>query len=543
MEKQTVKNNYSSVLNLIRRQRITGQLVVVSGQWSMVTFHVTLFGLILLLSACGTGQASRIEPTPTVIAQTEAMQPISTPTTTVTSEPPTLTPLPTVVPTEEQVAQVAEPATPTPEPIEHPTTEPTEPLLLATDKPALPEQPQPTIPAQPEVILPTQASPPEVSPTEAPPIPIPLPTDPHQSAEAPPLESLALKLIPVASGFTKPLFLTHAGDGSGRLFVVEQAGRILLIKGGQVNPVPFLDIVSLVGSDANEQGLLSVAFHPNYTQNGFFFVDYTNKQGDTVIARYHVSDNPDTADPNSAKILLTIDQPYANHNGGQLVFGPDGYLYIGMGDGGAAGDPHNNGQTLNVLLGKILRIDVDKGDPYGIPPDNPFAANGQGSPEIWSYGWRNPWRISFDRATKDMYIADVGQNQYEEVDVELAGTSGGRNYGWRLMEGAHCFDPSSCDPASQGLVLPIAEYDHSQGCSITGGYVYRGSQFPALNGVYFYGDYCSGIIWALRREANGNWSKAQLMSSGQIISSFGQDEKGEVYLVQHSSGEIFQIGN
>jgi glucose/arabinose dehydrogenase len=213
-----------------------------------------------------------------------------------------------------------------------------------------------------------------------------------------------------------------------------------------------------------------------------------------------------------------------------------------MGDGGAAGDPNNNGQNMNALLGKILRIDVDSADPYGIPQNNPFAANGQGSREIWSYGWRNPWRISFDRASGDMYIGDVGQNQYEEIDVELAGTPGGQNYGWRLMEGAHCFEPSTCDPASSGLVLPVAEYDHGQGCSVTGGYVYRGVQFPTLAGVYFYGDFCSGIIWGLHREADGSWSNAELLSSGYLISSFGQDEAGEVYLVHHG-GKVFQIGN
>jgi glucose/arabinose dehydrogenase len=378
---------------------------------------------------------------------------------------------------------------------------------------------------------------------------MPLPTTAPSDTELPlitvasELDSLAIRFILVASGFAKPVYLTHAGDGGGRLFVVEQAGRILIIKQGQINPTPFLDIVSIVGSDANEQGLLGVVFHPQYTENGLFFVDYTDKQGDTVIARYRVSDNPDVADPNSATILLTIDQPYGNHNGGQLAFGPDSNLYIGMGDGGAAGDPHGNGQNLNALLGKILRIDVDSGDPYGIPPDNPFAANGQGRPEIWSYGWRNPWRFSFDGASGDMYIGDVGQNQYEEIDVELAGTPGGQNYGWRLMEGNHCFDPATCDPASSGLVLPVAEYDHSQGCSVTGGYVYRGVQFPALSGIYFYGDYCSGIIWGLRHESDGTWSKAELLSSGFTISSFGQDEVGEVYLVQHRTGEIFQIGN
>ncbi len=497
------------------------------------TIFILWLSLMIMLSACGADQASRLEPTPTAAVQTEATQPVTAPAATATQEPATATPLPTPALTEEPVVQVAEPPTNTPEMAES-TTEPTEPVLLATDEPLPTEVPDLVTVEPPQAVLPTEA---------------PLPTAALPLAELPAsvslaaLDSLAIKLTLVVSGFTKPLFLTHAGDGSSRLFVVEQAGRILVVKQSQVTPTPFLDIVSIVGSDANEQGLLSVAFHPNYANNGFFFVDYTNKQGDTVIARYSVSDNPDVADPNSAKILLTIDQPYGNHNGGQLAFSPDDYLYIGMGDGGAAGDPHNNGQSLNTLLGKILRIDVDNGDPYGIPPDNPFATNGQGSPEIWSYGWRNPWRFSFDRANGDMYIGDVGQNQYEEVNVELAGAPGGQNYGWRLMESLHCFDPSTCDPVSLGVVLPIAEYDHGQGCSVTGGYVYRGSQFPALTGVYFYGDYCSGLIWGLRREADGSWSTAQLLSTGQTISSFGQDEAGEVYLVQHSTGEVFQVGN
>jgi glucose/arabinose dehydrogenase len=273
-----------------------------------------------------------------------------------------------------------------------------------------------------------------------------------------------------------------------------------------------------------------------------FFVNYTNQDGDTVIARYQVSGNPNQADPNSVKILLTIPQPYANHNGGQVVFGPDGYLYIGMGDGGAANDPQNRAQTLSELLGKILRLDVDNGEPYGVPDTNPFVGNEQARPEIWSYGWRNPWRFSFDLATNDLYIADVGQNQYEEVHVERAGTPGGQNYGWRIMEGFHCFNPRDCDPAALGLVLPVAEYDHGLGCSVTGGYVYRGTQFPDLSGIYFYGDYCSGIIWGLRAEANGNGSQAELLRSEETISSFGQDQAGEVYLVDHR-GDIFQLGN
>ncbi|MBN1217466.1 MAG: PQQ-dependent sugar dehydrogenase [Anaerolineae bacterium] len=368
-------------------------------------------------------------------------------------------------------------------------------------------------------------------------------TKPATQASIPPLESLSLNLTPVAEGFQRPTFVNHAGDGSGRLFVVEQTGKILIIKDGRVNPTPFLDIVAMVGSNANEQGLLSVVFHPDYTHNGFFFVNYTNKQGHTTIARYQASDNPDAANPDSGKIFLTIEQPYGNHNGGQLAFGPDGYLYVGMGDGGSANDPHNNGQSLDTLLGKILRLEVDKANPYGVPSDNPFVGRSDARPEIWSYGWRNPWRFSFDSTTGDMYIADVGQNQYEEVNVELAGTSGGQNYGWRLMEGRHCFNPANCDPTSLDVVLPVAEYDHTQGCSVTGGYVYRGRLHPNLTGTYFYADYCSGLIWGLRQETDGSWSQAQLHQlTGTNISSFGVDEAGEIYVVNHQ-GNIWQLGN
>ncbi len=451
----------------------------VRGQVSRWASGLLILSGIVLLPACRQGSAAE-PPLPTVVPAATATQAPTQAVATPTSAPAT-------TPT---TALTAEPIAATPEP--------------ATAAPADPPAPAATLPA---------------------------------------LDSLALKLIPVAGGFNKPVYLTHAGDGSGRHFVVEQAGRILILQNGALNPTPFLDMVSLVGSDANEQGLLSVAFHPDYPTTGFFFVNYTNKDGDTVIARYQVSGRPDLADPSSAKILLTIDQPYSNHNGGQLAFGPDGYLYIGMGDGGAAGDPHNNGQSLNALLGKILRIDVNTGDPYGVPQNNPFVDRSDARPEIWSYGWRNPWRFSFDRAGGDMYIADVGQNQYEEIDVEPAGAPSGQNYGWRIMEGSHCYESNNCDPAGQGLVLPVAEYDHGQGCSVTGGYVYHGAQFPALTGTYFYADYCSGLIWGLRRQANGDWSQAQLLSSGHTISSFGQDEAGEVYLLQHRTGEVFQLGD
>ena len=430
--------------------------------------------------------------------------------------PPAQPPLPTIVPVASTTPRQVDP------------TNTLTPVPTATTSPTLPPE-TPTNPAEPPPGE-TATIPPADSPTSSPTI----------TANLPPLDSLTIHVKAIASGFEHPVYLTHAGDGSGRLFVVEQPGRIRIIKNGQVLPTPFLDIVSIVGSSATEQGLLSVAFHPDYANNGFFFVDYTNVNGNTVIARYHVSANPDVADPTSAKILLTIDQPYPNHNGGQLVFGPDGYLYVGMGDGGSANDPHNNGQSLDTLLGKILRLDVNQGDPYGVPADNPFVGQANARPEIWAYGLRNPWRFSFDRATNDMYIADVGQNKYEEVDFAAAGTPGGQNYGWRLMEGLHCFNPAQCDPASLNVVLPVAEYDHSQGCSITGGYVYRGTQFPALTGVYFYADYCSGQLWGLRREANGSWSQAKLAQLDANISSFGQDAAGEVYVIDHR-GKVFQI--
>ena len=295
--------------------------------------------------------------------------------------------------------------------------------------------------------------------------------------------AVAIKAEPVITGLSSPVGITHAGDGSGRLFIVLQGGRIVIFDGVKILSSPFLDITSVVSS-GGERGLLGLAFHPNYVGNGSFYVNYTNTAGDTVIARYSVSANPNQADPTSADILLTIPQPFSNHNGGQLHFGPDGYLYIGIGDGGSGGDPQNNGQDLGTLLGKILRIDVDKGPPYAIPPDNPFFGPGDGAlDEIWAWGLRNPWRFSFDRLTGDMFIGDVGQNSWEEVDFQPASSAGGENYGWRLMEGNSCYNPATnCNDST--LTLPILVYDHTVGCSVTGGYRYRGSKNPALDGFY-----------------------------------------------------------
>lgn len=356
-------------------------------------------------------------------------------------------------------------------------------------------------------------------------------------------EAVAISLVPLASGLANAVSLAHAGDGSGRLFIVQQTGQILIYNGTRVLQRPFLDISNLV-SGGREQGLLGLAFHPNYINNGYFYVNYTDRKGDTVIARYSVSGiNPNLANPFSATTLLTVDQPYSNHNGGQLQFGPDSYLYIGLGDGGSAGDPQNNAQNLGALLGKILRIDVDGGSPYAIPPDNPFVGMEGARPEIWAYGLRNPWRFSFDLLTGDMFIADVGQDEWEEIDFQPASSTGGENYGWRLMEGSHCYNPpDNCNPG--GLILPILEYDHSLGCAVIGGFRYRGTQVPDLYGQYLYADYCSGLIWGAGQDEAGNWSTNVLLDARFSISSFGEGPDGELYLVSYgSSGTFYRISS
>ena len=346
----------------------------------------------------------------------------------------------------------------------------------------------------------------------------------------------AISLVPVADGLGPIVGVTHAGAGSGRLFLTRQRGDVLILEAGAVLPTPFLDISGLV-SKTGERGLLSLAFHPDYAENGFFYVDYTDLAGDTVVARYSVSaTDPDQADPGSAHPILFQNQPFANHNGGQLQFAPDGRLLIGLGDGGSANDPLGNGQNRRTLLGKLLRIDVDAGDPYAIPDDNPFVGDPQTLPEIWALGLRNPWRFSFDRATGDLFVADVGQARREEVDFEPAGSPGGRNYGWADMEGSICrLPPGGCD----GFTAPVLEYDHTQGCSITGGYRYRGLRFPSLAGVYLYGDYCSGRIWGAR-ESGGSWTTSQLLDTNLPISTFGEDEDGTLY-VATTDGRVQRI--
>ena len=349
----------------------------------------------------------------------------------------------------------------------------------------------------------------------------------------------SIEIKPIITGLVKPVSITHAGDGSGRLFITLQGGLIVVYDGNEVLPAPYLDLSTLVSS-GGEQGFLSTAFHPNYKSNGFFFVNYTNTNGDTVVARYTVSADPNVANPDSALVVLTMTQPYSNHNGGQLQFGPDGYLYIGMGDGGSGGDPENKAQNPGTLLGKMLRIDVDSGNPYAIPATNPFVGNLEVLDEIWALGLRNPWRFSFDRLTGDIFIADVGQSEWEEVNFQPASSSGGENYGWRLMEGTHCYNPpADCNDGS--LALPILEYSHDVGCSVTGGYRYRGSQNTSLYGIYLYADYCTGRIWGATDHGGGEWSSSELLDTNFFISTFGEDEAGEIYFADLGSGTIYQI--
>ena len=341
--------------------------------------------------------------------------------------------------------------------------------------------------------------------------------------------------------FAAPVDIANAEDG--RLFIVERDGIIRVVANDPTStsaPI-FLDISDRV-SAGGETGLLGLAFHPNYAQNGFFYVNYTHDQDGTLvtrIARYQVSGNPNVADPNSEFIVLTVAQPFRNHNAGDLAFGPDGYLYVPLGDGGSGGDPDNRAQNLDDLLGKILRLDVDNVSPgknYAIPANNPFVGRA-GLDEIWAYGLRNPWRISFDRQTADLYIADVGQNGWEEVDFQPADSPGGENYGWRLKEGTHCYNPgSNCDPG--GLTEPIHEYGHENGrCSITGGFVYRGQQYPTLQGWYLFADYCTGELFGL---APGSHQPTPFVNTDSSITTFGEDSSGEL-LFATIGGSIYRI--
>jgi len=378
------------------------------------------------------------------------------------------------------------------------------------------------------------AATPEPSPSPSPtpePTPVPLRSGP---------DALGLELV--TGPFALPTAVTNAGDGSERLFVVERAGRIRIVnRDGTVEPAPFLDIVPRVLSGGQEQGLLGLAFHPSDRTTGRFYVAYTRQaDGADVVAEYRVSSAADTADLASERILLAIPDPAPNHNGGGLAFGPDGYLYIALGDGGGQNDQFGNAQNLNSLLGKLLRIDVDgipaAGLAYAIPADNPFA-NGGGAPEIWAIGMRNPWRISFDRAWHDLYIGDVGGGNWEEIDRQPPDAAGGLNYGWPIMEGRHCL-AGSC--VIEGYVQPIAEYSHDLGCSVIGGYVYRGEAQPELQGVYMFGDWCSGRIFTLDVDGE-TMTPRNVLESGLQVSSFGEDEAGEVYVVDFAGGGLYRV--
>lgn len=345
-----------------------------------------------------------------------------------------------------------------------------------------------------------------------------------------------ISLEKITDNVTNPVHITHAGDGSNRLFIIEQAGRVIILNGKEQTDTPFLDIQSKVDS-GGEKGLLSIAFHPDFKNNGRFFVNYTmSRKGlKTVIAEYHVSDvNPDIADTDE-KIIFEVEQPFGNHNGGQLQFGPDGFLYIGMGDGGGSGDPSGNGQNINTLLGALLRIDINNGSSFSIPQDNPFVEK-DGADEIWAYGLRNPWRFSFDRFDGRLFLADVGQDDFEEIDLIVKGG----NYGWNIMEGLHCFPPIKKDCDQDGLVLPIAEYSHDEGQSVTGGYVYRGKEISDLAGSYIFGDFVSSIIWSIKETAPNIWERTKLLETDLAISSFGEDEQGEIYIADHR-GAIHKI--
>jgi glucose/arabinose dehydrogenase len=381
----------------------------------------------------------------------------------------------------------------------------------------------------------------------------------------------------VESGFDAPIQLTHAGDNSGRLFVVEQPGRIRIIEDNQVTGI-FLDISGRVRSPAsgggNEEGLLSVAFPPGYAAKGYFYVYYTNLNGNNQVSRFHLGQGPDAAEPDSEELILPLSHPtYGNHNGGQLAFGPDGYLYIATGDGGGGGDPEENAQNTASLLGKLLRIDVEPEEPapsptvtppasyahqvlfplifdlgnpfepvqpaYTIPPDNPFAGQQGTREEVWALGLRNPWRFSFDRQTGDLYLGDVGQGSWEEVNFQPASSQGGENYGWNIMEGQVCYNSPSCN--TSGLTLPVSVYPtHSSGsCSVTGGFVYRGSDYPGMQGIYFFADFCNGKIWGLQREGDA-WVRQELADTDYMITGFGEDQGGELYLVDRGGG-VYQV--
>jgi glucose/arabinose dehydrogenase len=410
-------------------------------------------------------------------------------------------------------------------------------LLLAGCAPAATHQLNPTQQALPTGMAPTSAPGIATNPPASP-APVAAPTLEPTAANTSTAprqmpDPSAYKWAQIVGGISAPTDIKNAGDGSARLFILEQPGRIRILKDGQLVAAAFLDITDRVGSANSEQGLLGLAFHPNFAQNGYFYVNYTDLSGNTHIARFTASG--DSADPGSEKKLLFVQQPFPNHNGGSLAFGPDGYLYIGLGDGGSQGDPYGNAQSGNSLLGKILRIDVNKGEPYSIPADNPNAANAAGLKEIWAKGLRNPWRFSFDSLTGDLWIGDVGQNLWEEIDFVRAGTPAGLNFGWNKMEATHPYRGIN----SPEFTAPAAEYPHAAECAVTGGVVYRGKTLPEWQGFYLYGDYCSGAIWGLPSPPTGALP-VLLFQTGFKISTFGVDQAGDLFVADYQ-GAIYRL--
>jgi glucose/arabinose dehydrogenase len=401
---------------------------------------------------------------------------------------------------------------------------------------------------QPQV-TPTTSVPGTASPSASPSTTTVTPSSSTATGASPPTTAfdpghIAVGFETVVDRLDSPLAVVNAGDGSGRLFVAEQTGRVRIVRDGRLLDQPFLDIADRIAS-GGERGLLGFAFHPRFPDDPRVFVDYTDTNGDTRVSAFRVDPaSPDRVDPGTEQRLLFVKQPYANHNGGAVVFGPDGFLYVSLGDGGSGGDPQGNGQSVTTLLGKILRIDVDHpaGDrAYGIPADNPYADGADGrQPEIWLWGLRNPWRISFDRANGDLWIGDVGQGDWEEVDVQRAGVPGGTNFGWNRMEGSHCFKPSS-DCQEPGLTLPQAEYGHDQGCTVIGGNVDRGTAQPLLVGGYLFADYCSGRVWAIDPRVDGPRQPTVVAETGHNFSAFGEDEARELFAVDISAGTLLRV--
>jgi glucose/arabinose dehydrogenase len=389
----------------------------------------------------------------------------------------------------------------------------------------------------------TSSPPPAVSPSAA-----GSPSSPPASASSGPAAPfdpaiVSVEFESIVEGLAEPLAVVNAGDGSGRLFIAEQGGAIRIVHDGELAAEPLLDISDRISS-GGERGLLGLAFHPGFPDDPRIFVDYTDRDGNTVVSSFAIDlGNPGQVDPGSETPILAIEQPYPNHNGGALAFGPDGYLYISTGDGGSGGDPHGNGQSLSTLLGKILRIDVDETDAdrgYSIPAGNPFVGRDGARPEIWLTGLRNPWRMSFDAANGDLWIGDVGQDAWEEIDVARSSAGGGANYGWNRMEGSHCFRPAN-DCQADELVPPVAEYGHDEGCTVIGGNVYRGTEETLLAGGYLFADYCSGRIWAIAAASDGPTMPILVGERSGAISSFGADEAGELYATDLGSGQLLRV--